>query len=67
MSYSYYLLHGLALKASFLAFARFFPATEQGSVLFWAFLPVMFGLTLIPTTALFLSVERPLSLVAKGN
>lgn len=67
MSYSYYLLHGLALKASFLAFARFFPGTEQGSVLFWAFLPVMFGLTLIPTTALFLSVERPLSLVAKGN
>jgi exopolysaccharide production protein ExoZ len=62
MSYSYYLLHGLALKACFIALAAVLPVSHHGAWLFWALLPVMFGLTLIPTSLLFLVVERPLSL-----
>jgi len=62
MSYSYYLLHGLALKAGFLALSMLLPITSYGAWLFWVLLPSMFVLTLIPTMALFLLVERPFSL-----
>lgn len=61
MSYSYYLLHGLALKACFMALSRFIPA-GHGVMVFWLLLPTMFVLTLIPTAALFIFVERPFSL-----
>lgn len=63
MSYSYYLLHGLALNAGFLALRFFMPASSHGAWLFWILLPPMFLLTLVPTAALFLLVERPYSLV----
>lgn len=56
MSYSYYLLHGLALKAGFLALSKVIPVAGHGSWLFWVLLPLMFFLTLVPTTALFLLV-----------
>lgn len=62
MSYSYYLVHGLALKASFLALALFLPAASHGAWLFWALLPVMFVCSLMPAVTLFLMVERPISL-----
>ena len=62
MSYSYYLLHGLALKAGFLALSTVLPIASYGSWLFWVLLPPMFVLTLIPASVLFLLVERPLSL-----
>lgn len=62
MSYSYYLLHGLALKAGFLALSKVLPADNFGSWFFWALLPPMLVLTLLPSGALFLLVERPLSL-----
>ena len=65
MSYSYYLLHGLALKVAFLALALFLPVANQGPWLFWALLPPMFALTLIPTSVLFLAVERPFSLAPR--
>lgn len=65
MSYSYYLLHGLALKAGFLVLAVVLPSANYGAGLFWVLLPLMFILTLIPTTALFLTVERPLSLTPR--
>jgi exopolysaccharide production protein ExoZ len=67
MSYSYYLLHGLALKAGFLALGAILPAQIHGSVLFWGLLGPMFVLTLIPTTALFLLVERPFSLQPRAK
>jgi exopolysaccharide production protein ExoZ len=69
MSYSYYLLHGLALKAAFLVLGWVAPAADHASwIVFWGLLPVMFVLTLVPTTVLFLLVERPFSLVkAKGT
>lgn len=63
MSYSYYLLHGLALKAGFLALSTLIPTSSHGYWMFWILLPPMFALTLIPTAALFLLIERPFSLV----
>lgn len=65
MSYSYYLLHGLTLKAGFLALYKALPADHQGSWFFWAMLPPMFALTLVPSAALFLLVERRFSLAPK--
>ena len=62
MSYSYYLLHGLALKAGFLALAVALPIANHGFLFSCALLPALFGLTLIPTAVLFLAVERPFSL-----
>lgn len=64
MSYSYYLLHGLALKFAFLVLGAFLPATGQQVWLFWLMLPILFGWTLLPCVALFLVVERPYSLVS---
>lgn len=64
MSYSYYLLHGLTLKVAFVAITGVLP-TGQGAWVFWVLLPPMFVITLIPTAALFLLVERPYSLAQK--
>lgn len=63
MSYSYYLVHGLALKAAFLVLGRLLPPTAawEGPG-FWALLPLLFGLTLVPSALLFAYVERPFSL-----
>ena len=61
MSYSYYLLHGLALKASFLVLGKVMP-TAQGAILFWILLPTLFIFTLIAAAALFLVIESPFSL-----
>ena len=62
MSYSYYLIHGLALKAAFLAMSVLMPRAVFDSWFFWALMPVMFAITLVPSAALFLAVERPFSL-----
>lgn len=63
MSYSYYLLHGLSLKAIFLFLVKVTPPNQLSSGVFLLFLlPAAFFLTLFPTTMLFLLVERPLSL-----
>lgn len=68
MSYSYYLLHGLALKAGFLVVSKLLPPAHIDAVwLFWALLPLMFVLTLIPTGGLFLLIERPLSLAPRSH
>lgn len=66
MSYSYYLLHGLTLKALFLLLPH--PAALAGHAipLFFLLLPVFFVLTLLPSAGLFLLVERPLSLAAES-
>jgi peptidoglycan/LPS O-acetylase OafA/YrhL len=67
MSYSYYLLHGLSLKAAFMVLAKILPPADQGAWLFGALLPVMFVFTLFPTAALFLLVERPFSLAPRSG
>lgn len=64
-SYSYYLIHGLALKAAFMALAWVVPASSApGDWLFWALLPPVFLATLVPAAALFLWVEKRWSLSA---
>jgi exopolysaccharide production protein ExoZ len=68
MSYSYYLLHGLALKAAFLLLPILLPTgMNHSELIFWGLLPVMFFLTLIPSAVLFLVVERPFSLAPKST
>lgn len=65
MSYSYYLIHGLALKAGFMLLAKLLPTAHPWNGLaFSGMLMLMFGITLIPSTLLFALVERPYSLVA---
>ena len=63
ISYSYYLIHGLALKGAFLALALACPPQPQGLAFFCLLMPAMFALTLLPAGALFLLVERPFSLL----
>jgi exopolysaccharide production protein ExoZ len=61
MSYSYYLLHGLAVATIAAAYPRFLAAPAPA----WqvvASLPAVFAVSLVPTFALFALVERPLSL-----
>ncbi|MGZ3253361.1 MAG: acyltransferase family protein [Burkholderiaceae bacterium] len=67
MSYSYYLLHGLTLKACSLVLSTLLPYANYNPWWFWTMLPTMFIMTLIPTTILFLLVERPLSLASNDS
>jgi exopolysaccharide production protein ExoZ len=62
MSYSYYLIHGLALKTAFVLVVILWPPSSTSSSVFWLLLPVTFALTLVPAGLLFLTIERPLSL-----
>ena len=66
ISYSYYLLHGLALKGFFLGLAYILPTNNFGSWFFWTLLPVMFALTFPAAIGLFLLVEKPFSLLSDG-
>jgi exopolysaccharide production protein ExoZ len=67
MSYSYYLIHGLALKAIFALLSTVYPPTQEGGLIFWLFLPPVFCLTLIPSAVLFVFVEKPYSLTTKQH
>lgn len=67
MSYSYFLIHGLTLKFAFSALERVLPHAVGGFATFFALLPVMFAITLLPAAVLFLVVERPFSLVPRRN
>jgi len=62
MSYSYYLIHALGVKALLLGMGVLFPAVALSGVAFVAFLPLAFICSLIGPLALFLLVERPYSL-----
>lgn len=65
MSYSYYLIHGLALKAIFLVVGKVLPSLTLGVLSYTALGIVLFSLTLIPSAVLFLLVEKPFSLTMK--
>lgn len=67
MSYSYYLLHGLVLKGGFLLLSEILPPTGQQSALHWILLLPMLLLTLIPSAALFFTIERPFSLAPRSS
>lgn len=62
ISYSYYLIHGLALKAGFMALALLAPPSPHGPAFFLLMLAPMLVITLPPAALLFLLVERPCSL-----
>ncbi len=64
MSYSYYLVHGLALKAAFAKLVLVAPKTGHGMVFIGMLMLAMFAITLIPSLFLFIIVERPFSLTA---
>ncbi|WP_206606613.1 acyltransferase family protein [Steroidobacter cummioxidans] len=67
MSYSYYLLHGLALKGGFMAIGLVLPPTGQQSELHWLLLIPMLLLTLISSAVLFLVIEQPFSLAPRRS
>jgi exopolysaccharide production protein ExoZ len=67
MSYSYYLVHGLALKAAFLVLGKLFPLNGQGILFFVAMMIMMFIWTLIPSAVTFIAIERPFSIDSKGQ
>jgi peptidoglycan/LPS O-acetylase OafA/YrhL len=67
MRYSYYLLHGLTLKAFFMLLPQpdiLAAHGMRGATLFVLLLPILFVLTLLSSSVLFLLVERPLSLAS---
>lgn len=62
MSYSYYLIHGLALKFSFLVLGKVYPPSGDEVWIWWVLFLPAFVVTLVPSALLFLGVEKPLSL-----
>jgi len=62
MSYSYYLMHGLTLKALSLVVVRARPAFASTAMGHWAFLPVAFAVTLFTSAVVFASIEKRFSL-----
>lgn len=67
MSYSYYLIHGLALKGFLSALAMAYLPAAGGAGFFWLLLPVAFAATLIPSAVLFIAVEKPFSLTMRAK
>src|SRR5262249_12368762 len=47
ISYAYYLCHGVILKAFHALAHALLPGTSHGLVMFWAGLPISYGLTLL--------------------
>lgn len=65
ISYSFYLIHVLVLKAFFLIFKKFFPPSNQFDLTFyWIWIPLLI-LTTIVSFGLFNFIERPLSFSQK--
>jgi peptidoglycan/LPS O-acetylase OafA/YrhL len=62
ISYSYYLVHGLALKVAFTLLGKVSLSHAQGIGFFVIMMFLMFFWALIPSLAVFLLVERPFSL-----
>ena len=65
MSYSYYLIHGLTLKAVGFVLSKFLPIGIITDMTMWVFMPLAFGITWLMGTVLFLGVEKPLSLAPR--
>jgi exopolysaccharide production protein ExoZ len=67
MSYSYYLMHALTLKAFGFLIARACPSWHPGAAAHWALLPVALAATLVTSAVLFCAVEKPFSLAPKQS
>jgi exopolysaccharide production protein ExoZ len=65
MSYSYYLLHGLALQFVFLVLGKVSVPSSEETYLVWFLLPLAFFFTLVPSIVMFVVIEKPFSLVQK--
>jgi peptidoglycan/LPS O-acetylase OafA/YrhL len=66
ISYSYYLMHGLALKFAVLVLGKVLPLSAGGVGLFLVLPGLLFVATLPACLILFLAVERPFSLAPKA-
>ncbi len=62
MSYSYYLIHGLALRGVAFLVMRVIAPDHHAPLAFWLGMPVFFFVTLVVSTILFLLVEKRFSL-----
>lgn len=67
MSYSYYLVHGLTLKALALMVARIHPGFRSTAIGHWAFLPVAFAVTLCTSAVVFAGIEKRFSLAPSAQ
>lgn len=65
MSYSYYLVHSLALQGGFLVLSKVMPPSAEEPTMFWLLLPPMLALTLLVSAPFFLWIERPFSLAPR--
>ncbi len=61
MSYSFYLIHGLVVLVSMAVLGKLLPGMMP-EALFWLAMPVLFTAALGASAALFIAVEKPLSL-----
>jgi len=66
MSYSYYLVHGLAVKAACELIARALGPIDPAAE-FWLLLVPVFLASLVPSAVLFIAIEKPISLRARPN
>jgi peptidoglycan/LPS O-acetylase OafA/YrhL len=62
ISYSFYLLHGLTLKALSVAVHAVLPPGAYGTTIFWSMVFIGFPAAFVASTVLFVMVEKPLSL-----
>ncbi len=62
MSYSYYLLHGLTLKALFMVLSKTHLLSVSPWLMCLILLPVFFLVSLVTSAGLFLLIEKPFSL-----
>jgi len=62
VSYSFYLVHGLTLKAIVRVAHHYAPLQGHATMLFWCMLPAAFLTSVVGATALFCAVARPMSL-----
>ena len=67
MSYSYYLIHGLALKFLFLILTFVHRPEGTDAFSFWLLFPVFFGFSLVPAAILFTMIEKPFSLITNSE
>lgn len=65
MSYSYYLIHGLTLKGLFLLIGGLLVGSQVKPWFYWATLLPAFLFTLLVSSALFITVEKPYSLARR--
>lgn len=62
MSYSYYLMHSLAMQFILLLMKKLHFFNSGSEMMIWLMLPIVFILTLMPSILLFIFIEKPLSL-----